>query len=64
MGLERVAVMSVVTKRTAITIPNPRAPLRTVVVSMDQGTTISAFLISSAIYGESVSISSNLLAEH
>ncbi len=42
--------MSTVTNRTAITMPNPKAPLSKVVKSIDHGTVMSAFVTSSAIF--------------
>ncbi len=53
VGLARDASTLVVTKRTAMTIPNPKAPLSRVVRSMDQGTVTSALATSSDIYGRS-----------
>lgn len=50
VGLSSTDVMSTVTKRTAITMPNPAAPLSRVVRSIDQGTVMLARLTSSAIY--------------
>ena len=54
VGLSRAAVMSTVTKRIAITMPHPKAPLRRVAETMHQGTTTSALRVSSAICGESL----------
>ena len=42
--------MSVVTKRTAMTMAKPRVPLRRVVTTIDHGTTTWAFSISSAMW--------------
>ena len=50
VGLSRAAVMSTVTKRMAITMPQPIAPFKRVADTMHQGTTTSAFLVSSAIF--------------
>lgn len=59
VGLSRAESMSVVTKRTAMIMAKPSVPFSSVVPTMDQGTTTSAFLTSSAIY-EAVSLHDQL----